>query len=157
MPIVNEFLRFLNHTPSPHHAVQETRTLLKAAGFTEISEHDRWTAEPGARHFVVRSGKTIAAWIVGQGDFAENGLAIIGAHTDSPCLKPRHTKLSIHRDMSVLNVGIYGSPILQSWLDRDLTLSGALYLKGETAPYLFNDTATLRTSGLAIHLDKIHH
>ncbi len=154
MSSLSDFLDYLNASMTPHHAVRQTCALLEAAGFSQVDEANRWDMAPGSRNYVVRAGKTIAAWIVGQGGLADHGMSIIGAHTDSPCLKPRLTKLSKSRDMSVLNVGIYGSPILQSWLDRDLGMAGAIWVKGQAAPQLFESRETLRTSGLAIHLDK---
>ncbi len=146
---------FIQASPTPYHAVRVMAEHLKARGFAEISEKDAWSSAPGARQFVIRGGKSIIAWIGGTGPLASSGLRIVGAHTDSPCLRPRTGAIKTSFGMPVLETSVYGSPILPTWLDRDLGISGAITMAGEDAPRLFASTEpVLRTATLAIHLDK---
>lgn len=150
----DHFLAYLNKTPSPYHAVVEAAALLAAAGFSELDEAGRWQLEPGKGYFVIRGGKTIVAWRQGTGIAAEQGLRIVVAHTDSPTLKLRPRPDMKARSLRYLTTEIYGGPLLYSWLDRDLKLSGALYC-GEsqaTRVLVSLDHLPVRAVSLAIHL-----
>jgi aspartyl aminopeptidase len=150
----DRFLAFLNKAPSPYHAVVEAAALLLAAGFVEVDEAGRWQLEPGKGYFVIRGGKTIVAWRQGTGVAAEQGLRIVVAHTDSPTLKLRPRPDRTVRSQRYLTTEIYGGPLLYSWLDRDLKLSGALYC-GESAitrVLVSLDHLPVRAVSLAIHL-----
>lgn len=154
MPAADGLISYLNASPSPYHAVAETARQLAAAGFRELSEGARWQLEPGKRYFVVRGGKTIIAWHQGLGLAAEEGVRIVVAHTDSPTLKLRPRPDLKARNLRYLTTEIYGGPLLYSFLDRDMKLSGALYC-GETGierVLIDLDTLPVRAVSLAIHL-----
>jgi aspartyl aminopeptidase len=53
-----------------------------------------------------------------------------------------------------LGVDVYGGPLLNSWLDRDLGLSGRVALRSGEVRLVEVDRAVLRLSQLAIHLDR---
>ncbi|GAA0546064.1 aspartyl aminopeptidase [Rhizomicrobium palustre] len=148
------FLAFLEKSASPYHAVAECAAQLTAAGFTELAESARWQLEPGKGYFVVRGGKAILAWRQGLASAAEEGVRIIVAHTDSPVLKVRPRPDMKSRNLRCLTTEIYGGPLLYTWLDRDLKLTGALYC-GETAierVLVDLDELPVRAVSLAIHL-----
>ncbi|MDR3527627.1 MAG: M18 family aminopeptidase [Rhizomicrobium sp.] len=150
----DQLLAFLNKAPSPYHAVVEAAALLTAAGFSELSESGRWQLEAGKGYFVIRGGKTIVAWRQGTGIAAEEGLRIVVAHTDSPTLKLRPRPDMKSRNQRYLTTEIYGGPLLYSWLDRDLKLSGALYCGDTdiTRVLVSLDQLPVRAVSLAIHL-----
>lgn len=141
---------FIDASPSPFHACATTAVRLLDAGYTELSEGDRWPAEPG-RYFTVRAG-SLVAWI------SRDGLApfrIVGAHTDSPNLRVKQ-----HPDRSVAGWKVvalepYGGAWLNSWLDRDLGISGRLSVRdgsGVSHRLVRIDEPILRVPQLAIHL-----
>src|SRR5688500_6690359 len=78
-----DLVAFLDASPSPFHAVAELRRRLESSGFEELREEDRWETRPGDKRFVIRQGSSIAAFVLGR----EPGFRMVGAHTDSPCLK----------------------------------------------------------------------
>ena len=53
---VTDLLAYIDASPSPFHAVLESKRRLEAAGFREVHERDAWQLAPGARAFVIRDG-----------------------------------------------------------------------------------------------------
>jgi len=149
---------FIDASPSPFHAVAELARRLDAAGFTALSEADRWQLAPGDARYVVRDGGSLVAFRVGSAPAADAGLRLIGAHTDSPTFKvrPRH---DVRRaGYRLLGVEPYGGLLAHTWLDRELTVAGRLAVRGadggiDLRRVVLPGTA-LRLPSLAIHLDR---
>ena len=59
----NDLIDYIDRSPSPYHAVSETRRRLIDAGFSQLDERESWDLKPGDRAFVIRAGGTIAAYI----------------------------------------------------------------------------------------------
>ena len=83
---VDGLLSFIDASPTPFHAVANMSSILSDAGFTELDERDLWDINAG-RYFVCRNGSSIVAFIVGKQPITETGVRMVGAHTDSPCLR----------------------------------------------------------------------
>ena len=155
-----DLLAFIAASPSPYHAVAEAGRRLRAAGFVELHETDSWPLAPG-RHFLVRGG-SLVAWSGDAGAAAGgDGFRVIGAHTDSPNLRVKPRPDTGRAGWRQLGVEIYGGVLLNSWLDRDLGLSGRVTVLDGATPasspvtHLFrDDRALLRIPQLAIHLDR---
>lgn len=83
-----DFVSYLNAAATSFHSVEEVKRRLRAAGFTELDERKVWELQPGGRHYFSRNGSAICAFAVGGAFSADtSGAVVIGAHTDSPCLK----------------------------------------------------------------------
>ncbi|MCK5923030.1 MAG: M18 family aminopeptidase, partial [Methylococcales bacterium] len=80
-------LRFIDASPSPWHAVETVKRGLEENSFCELKESNAWSLEPGSRHYVVRDGSSIIAFVTGDQAPTKTGYRIIGAHTDSPGLR----------------------------------------------------------------------
>ncbi|MGP3534608.1 M18 family aminopeptidase [Microbacterium sp. RD1] len=143
---------FVASSPSSFHAAAEVARRLADAGFTALREDEPWPDQPGGRFVVVRDG-AVLAWIVPGGATAATGVRIFGAHSDSPGfkLKPRPTTGRL--GWLQAGVEIYGGPLLNSWLDRELRLAGRLVLD-DGSEVLAASGALLRLPQLAIHLDR---
>lgn len=123
-------LQYLNDSPTAYHAVKNGAALLKACGFQELKETDSWSLQKGGKYFVIKNGSALVAFAVGKGDPAKEGFRIIGAHTDSPCLKIKPGACSVTPDGYVkVNVEIYGGAILNTWFDRPLAMAGRLIVR----------------------------
>jgi aspartyl aminopeptidase len=148
-------LEFVDAAPSPFHAVAEATTRLVAAGFSVLAERDPWPDAPG-RYLVVRGG-SLVAWSTEGDRRPEHGFRVLGAHTDSPNLRVKPRPDTGAAGLRQLGVEVYGGALLNSWLDRDLGLSGRVAVRvGDTVELrLFRiDRPLLRIPQLAIHLDR---
>lgn len=160
---VADLLGFLDRSPTPYHAVAECVRRLSVAGFRALREEEVWSLEPDARRYVVRADGSLLAFQVGRESPAEAGFRIVGAHTDSPNLRLKPRPDLVGAGYRQLGVEPYGSPLLHSWLDRDLSLAGRVSARQRgagagTAPVrtLLVDfrRPLLRIPNLAIHLQR---
>jgi aspartyl aminopeptidase len=149
-----DLLAFIDRSPTPYHAVAEARRRLEARGFTELDEREEWKIEPGSRHFLVRSGGTLCAFVAGTAPPADAGFVMVGAHTDSPNLRLKPSAEQTSAGHRVLGVEIYGGVLLSTWLDRDLSIAGRVTLRGGETRLVRFDQPVCRVPMLAIHLDR---
>ena len=155
--LAKDLLDFIDASPSPWHAVASCETRLQAAGFSRLEEVDRWQLTSGGKHYVVRGGSSIIAFIVGSSSPAESGLRLIGAHTDSPGLRIKPKPAEDAQGMVRLGVEVYGGPILATFADRDLSLAGRVNVRtadGFATRLLRFDQPLLRLPNLAIHMNR---
>src|SRR5690554_4644630 len=158
---LQDLARFVEASPSSFHAVAEAGRRLDEAGFTQLDEADDWGTAKGKRasarttsnkRYVIRDG-AILAWVEPSAASATTPFRILGAHTDSPGfkLKPKPTIGS--EGWLQAGVEVYGGPLLNSWLDRELELAGRIvFADGSTS--LVRTGPFLRFPQLAIHLDR---
>jgi aspartyl aminopeptidase len=149
---------FIDASPSPFHVCATVADRLRAAGYTELDETDRWDDAAAGRFFTVRAGSLIA-W---QSGITPNPtpmpFRIIGAHTDSPNLRVKQHPDRAGAGWQVVALQPYGGALLNSWLDRELGLSGRISVRdrdvrgGVTHLLVRIDDPLLRVPQLAIHL-----
>lgn len=150
---------FLDKGVTASHAAASAMTMLEKKGFKRFFERKGWILPIGTKGYVVRDDSSIIAFRMGRHSPAEDGFRIVGAHTDVPGLRVKPCGAYKKEGYKLLGVEIYGGPILASWLDRDLTLAGRVFLKNNngSAPQtrLFNFEKPLcRIPQLAIHLNR---
>jgi aspartyl aminopeptidase len=142
---------FVAASPSSFHAAAEAARRLDAAGFTALREADAWTTEPGG-YYAVRDG-AIIAWVLPAHAGASTGFHIVGSHTDSPSFKLKPRPTTGREGWLQAGVEVYGGPLLNSWLDRELILAGRL-VTTDGREHLTRTAPILRFPQLAIHLDR---
>jgi len=148
---------FLDRAPTPFHAVQEMERQLQAAGFTRLLEEDAWKLAQGSRHYVVRNGSSIVAFVIGS-EPPTRGVRMLGAHTDSPCLMVKPVPEKRDKGYLQLGVEVYGGALLNPWFDRDLSMAGRVSFQcpdGELRSTLVDFREPIACiPSLAIHLDR---
>ncbi|MFE9684591.1 M18 family aminopeptidase [Streptomyces sp. NPDC006285] len=148
----DDLMSFLAASPSPYHAVANAAERLEKAGFRQVTETDAWDGTTGGK-YVLRGG-AIVAWYVPEGAEPHTPFRVVGAHTDSPNLRVKPRPDSGGHGWRQVAVEVYGGPLLNSWLDRDLGLAGRLSLRDGTTRLVNVDRPLLRVPQLAIHLDR---
>jgi aspartyl aminopeptidase len=119
---------FIDASPSPFHVCVTVAQRLSDAGFTELDEGDAWPSDaPG--YFVVRAGSLVAWKSVDAGV----PFRIVGGHTDSPNLRVKQHPDRFLSGWQVVALEPYGGAWLNSWLDRDLGVSGRLSVRSGTS------------------------
>lgn len=151
---LDDFFKFLEHSPSPWHAVHEITCRLTKEGFSPLDENDRWNLHPEKKYFVQRGGSLIAFSLPKK---TPSHATICASHTDSPCLKIKpHAEFRSH-NMNLFRIESYGGPLLSTWFDRDLALAGQVYVddgKKITNELVFAKDHPMTIPSLAIHLQE---
>lgn len=142
---------YVSASPSSFHAVHEAARRLDGADFTRLDELQPWDGGAG-RFYIVRDGALIA-WVVSDTAGPTTGFNILGAHTDSPSFKLKPKPTTGAHGWLQAGVEVYGGPLLNSWLDRELQLAGRLVMLDGTQ-HLTATGPMLRFPQLAIHLDR---
>ncbi|MCX2981830.1 M18 family aminopeptidase [Halieaceae bacterium IMCC14734] len=152
-----DFIEFLGNATSPFHAVKVMAQQLTAAGFVQLNDIEAWPGVAG-RYFSIRNDSSLVAFVHGTEAGPLEGMRMIGAHTDSPCLMVKPKPEKHHKSYQQLVVEVYGGALLNPWFDRDLSLAGRVSFT--------DDSGTLRKQlvdfkrplavipSLAIHLDR---
>src|SRR5690606_8482901 len=153
-----DLLAFIRSSPTAFHATTQIAQRLQQAGFTRLFEGDSCKLESGKRYFVTRNDSSIIAFVYGTEPLLDNGIRMVGAHTDSPCLKVKPQPELNRRGYFQLGVEVYGGALLAPWFDRDLSLAGRVsYRDGSHTirSVLVNFVDPVATiPSLAIHLDR---
>jgi aspartyl aminopeptidase len=154
--VTRDLVAYIDASPSPYHACAAAARELEEAGFRRLSELDAWDGAGPGRHYVVRGG-SLVAWILQDHHRPWVGFRVLGAHTDSPNLRVKPRPDSGRAGYRQLGVEVYGGVLLNSWLDRDLGLSGRVQVRtgeGVEERLFLVDRPVLKVPQLAIHLHR---
>lgn len=155
-----KLIDFIYESPSAFHAVNNMKNELNEKGFLELNEGERWEIQKGGHYYVRRNDSALIAFTVGTGIIAKKGFKLIGAHTDSPGFRIKPSpEITSQGQYIKLNTEVYGGPILNTWLDRPLSLAGRITIK--SSDVLFPETRLVNIKkpiliipNLAIHMNR---
>ena len=150
--MIESFLTHIDACPTAHHVVRRTAAILKDNGFKDVSLDSAFSSDQLQHGFVINGG-TIVAWRNAQ-TISADGIRIVGAHTDSPGLHIKPNPDTQTLNWQQLQVEVYGGPLLNSWLDRDLAIAGHVVLRDGTTSLFTSNRPVARIPQLAIHLDR---
>jgi aspartyl aminopeptidase len=127
---------------------------------TDSQERDSWapTLHPGGKYYLTRNGSSIVAFAMGRKWKAGNPIAMIGAHTDSPCLRIKPVSKRQGDGFIQVACETYGGGLWHTWFDRDLSIAGRAMVRTEDGlieqRLVKVERPILRIPTLAIHLDR---
>jgi len=151
-------LSFIDQSPSPWHVVNSVEALLTPYQFVKLDETSDWRIEPGGRYYVVRDDSSVIVIVAGSKPLIDTGFKLVGAHTDSPGLRVKPNAVNNKDGLQRVNVEVYGSPILATFTDRDLSLAGRICFLNEpnqiASRLIRFDEPLIRLANLAIHMNR---
>lgn len=155
MQTAKELLKFIESSPSCYHVIRNFRELLRAEGYTELYEQEKWTLTPSGKYFVVRNESSVIAFRVPGFDFT--GFMMSAAHSDSPTFKIKENPELANAFCVRLDTEKYGGMLMGTWLDRPLSVAGRLMVRegGRIVTKLVNvDRDLLIIPNVAIHMNR---
>ena len=160
LPIeVQQLFEYLKAGTSAFHVIDHSKKVLSEAGFQELKLKETWNLEKGGRYFCVPFDTTLYAFTIGENCDLSNGIHIGGAHTDFPAMKIKPNPEIFSHGYMQLNTELYGGPILSTFFDRPLSLSGKVVTRGESynkpvSHLLDFKSPVLYLPNLAIHMNR---
>jgi aspartyl aminopeptidase len=151
---LNDLLSFLRHSPTAFHGAVEIGNRLAQQDYTPLDETQKWDLKPGGTYFTYRGGSLCAFTLPKK---PPKKATILASHTDSPALKLKPSPIFIDEGLPFLRLETYGSPILSTWMNRDLCIAGRLLISEKDQikeELIFLDHTPVIIPSLAIHLDR---
>ena len=160
LELAQNLIDYIYDSPTSYHAVEKTKEDLCESGFVEIKEEDKWELKKGKKYFVTKNDSALTAFVVGFGEIEESGFKIIGAHTDSPTFRIKPSPEMVVDNVYVrLNTEVYGGPILNTWMDRPLSIAGRVTLRSNDILHPKTKLVNIKRPimiipNLAIHMNR---
>jgi aspartyl aminopeptidase len=157
--LIDRFLRFLDASPTPHHAVASVAEVLDEHGFLRVDPGEAPPPLPaGTRGYVVARGGSLIAFHVGSESAETAGFRVVAAHTDSPNLRVKPSPVMRSHGYVRLGVELYGGVLQATWADRDLGIAGQVVCRdgqgGLRKALVRLEDPICRIPNLAIHLQR---
>ena len=156
---IDDFLKFTEMSKSVYHTVAQIEKELLLKNYVELKLEKKWSIKEGSNYFIKRNDSTLIAFSIPK-NLKTLFFKISANHTDSPGLKLKSNPEIINEKKFLrLNSEVYGSPILNTWLDRPLSIAGRAFIRTENilAPIsklVDIDKNLMIIPNLAIHQNK---
>ena len=125
---VQGMIDFVKNSPTAFHAVDSVRKML--GGFTALREGERWHLEPGGKYYVTRNCSSLIAFTLPEGDL--EAFQLVASHSDSPTFKIKeNAEITVQDRYIQLDTERYGGMIMNTWLDRPLSVAGRVIVRAE--------------------------
>lgn len=157
--INQKLFTLLEKSVSPFHTILAAKEQLEEAGFKPLSMQDLWGINGGGKYYVNHNGSTLIAFTVGEKMRYGGSFRIAAGHTDFPCLFLKPKSELNQNGYAQVNVEVYGGAILNTWLDRPLSLAGKVAVRSSNVfspdiRYLDCEDKILTIPNLAIHMNR---
>ena len=149
-----KLLNFLDASPSVYHAAENIAKELKNAGYTRLSEAQKWELVPGGKYYLTRGGSAVLAFRIPEEKPA--GFLMSASHSDRPTFKIKENG-ELTGTYTRLATEKYGGMIMSTWLDRPLSIAGRVLVETENGieSKLVNiDRDLLLIPNVAIHMNR---
>jgi len=154
---ITDLLAFLDSSSSRFHAGDQIITRLVEAGFAALDERSPFKLKKGGKYFIQRQGTAILAFVIGSQPLVKAGFNLAASHLDSPSLKLKTGTVKVDKGVVKCGVEVYGSPIISTWIDRELSVSGKVILKtpkGYKTELVASKEPVAIIPNTAIHLNR---
>lgn len=155
-----DLIDFIYNSPTSFNAVNTSKEILDNNGFEELALNKKWNLKVGGRYYITKNSSALISFIINSDNLEQEGFRIISSHSDSPSfrIKP-NAEMNVENTYLKLNTECYGGPILNTWLDRPLSLAGRVILKGENILKPIEQIVNINKPiciipNLAIHMNK---
>jgi len=157
--ITKELLEYINRSTAPYQVVAESEKILAEAGFEALPVTKRWNLEKGKSYYVIPYPTTLLAFTIGEDWEPTHPFRIGAAHTDHPGFRVKPNAEMTQGKYLKLNTEVYGGPILNTWMDRPLSLAGRVALRSDdvfhpTMKLIDIKKPILTIPNLAIHINR---
>ena len=151
---IKAFMSFMDASHSVYHAAQNLTKMLTNAGYTRLSENEKWTLIPGGKYFLTRGGTAVIAFRIPVGQV--KGFMLSASHSDRPTFKVKENP-ELCGTYTRLATEKYGGMLMASWLDRPLSVAGRVVVETENgveSKLLDIDRDLLLIPNVAIHMNR---
>lgn len=154
-----DLVDFIYESPTSFHAVFEMEKVLKENGFKELRETDSWKLQIDGKYYIKKNHSALVAFKINSEKIEDEGFKIVASHTDAPGIKIKPSPEMKEANYLKLNCEIYGGPILNTWLDRPLSLAGRVIFKTDDPMDPSEELVNIRRPimlipNLAIHMNR---
>jgi aspartyl aminopeptidase len=128
-----DYMAFLDEAKTAPLCIEKCAELLRQNQFTgldELRKNGRQIA-PGTKWYQNRKNKSLVCAIAGSLPL-EEGVSIIGAHADSPCINVKTNPLYEDSGLAFFDTQYYGAIKYYQWTAVPLALHGAVFAKDGT-------------------------
>ncbi len=151
---VKQFCNFMDGAHSSYHAVALLKDMLQKAGYTELSEGERWQLQADGKYYVTRGGSGLLSFrIPGK---TPVGFMLSASHSDRPSFQMKengeltgaYTRWATEK---------YGGMLMSTWLDRPLSVAGRVLVETETgiqSRLVDIDRDLVLVPNVAIHMNR---
>lgn len=133
MDFAEGYRQFLSDHKTERECVKYFEAEAKKAGFKDLDDiiKNNATLKAGDKVYRNNMGKGLALFVIGR-ENPENGIAILGAHIDSPRMDLKQNPLYEDTDMALLDTHYYGGIKKYQWVTLPLALHGVVAKKDGT-------------------------
>lgn len=155
-----DLVDYINDSPTMYNAVENVRLWLDEYNFERLDLAEEWKLVNGGKYYLVVNSSSIFAFVVVGDRIEKEGFRIIGSHTDSPGFKLKPNPEIKQRQYLKLNVEPYGGMILNTWMDRPLSMAGRVFTRNFEDPFkpiehiIKLDRPICMIPNLAIHMNR---
>ena len=128
----DRLIKFIGDATCSFTTVKTAEAMLKENGFTELKLGGIWKLKKGGNYYINVYDSSLMAFTVGK-KYNGGMIRIVTAHTDSPSfsVKPHPEMRTGMGNIGKLNVEGYGGAILNTWLDRPLSIAMRVSVKSD--------------------------
>ncbi len=121
-----DYKKFITNGKTERLCVKQAIALCKEKGFKDIK--DCTSLKSGDKVYAVNKNKNIAAFVIGEEPITA-GLAILGAHIDSPRMDLKQNPVYENETLVYLDTHYYGGIIKYQWVTIPLAMYGVVVKK----------------------------